>query len=525
MSMGEAIALGIAKGVGEGYTDYYKDQRRERMSDRQMQKSFDTFKKQSQYSYGLQEIGKQTDALGKWETAATMSTNDLAFQVASKIGSNYSKEDRPKVIQNTLKQLQGMTKAELLSRAGYNKPDYSQWIDNPDYQDAIPRSRIAGMADMPDMETTFKYDPRNYADFQKEQGEKVTDYMRKKTDELAAISSMSVVGFGAKPSTELATMIWKNRPEGTAVAMKGAEAVSYDQNLLNSLITNGQAVKVGSQIKLRGELTEKDKELLGIPEVTPVEAPADTSTLYTEPTTKQFVEDKEAKAVEKQQRTMTRDIEKKSGKTVKSYRDLEALGGELENLDDETKAALFGALSTEGLIGATDFGRKLAAKFGNEAAQKARAFLSRMTNVSAALKHEQYGSAQTLTELKTFADQLGDPSLLQNPDTLAEQIKTRLELIGNDLDATVGLEGREAYLTQHPEIAESSLGARWGAKEDTKQTVSDLGEEEAEAPASLFTAQGITQFADQAIASGQYKESQRADLVAYMMQKAGLQQQ
>lgn len=520
MSFGEALALGVAKGVGEGFQDYYRDQRRERMSDRQMAKSFDMFKKQSQYSYGLQEIGKMNDSLGKWETAAKLDTNDLAFQAATKMASVYGKADRPKVIQGALKNFQGMSKAELLSRAGYNKPDYSNYIDNPDYQDAIPRSRIAGMADMPDMESTFQYDPRNYADLQKVQSEKMTDYMRKKADELSAIGSMSVVSFGAKPSEELSTMIWKNRPEGVNVAMKGAEAVSYDQNLLDSLITSGQAVKIGSQIKLRGELTEKDKTLLGIPDVTQQAPTGDVATLYTEPTTKQYVEDKEDKAVQKQQRSMASKVEKDQGQSIKSYTALQDLGDQLQTLSPEAKEILFGGVSLKGALSLTDIGRKIAAKADVEGAQEARKFLSLMENISATLKHEQYGSAQTATELKNFADQLGNPGILQNPETLMDQIGTRKELLGGDLSATIGLEGREAYLAQHPEMAER-LGEVFGGEQIGQ--VSDLGES-TEEPQGQFSSQGITEFVDRAIASGEYKESQRADLVAFMMQKAGLQQ-
>ena len=121
------------------------------------------------------------------------------------------------------------------------------------------------------------------------------------------------------------------------------------------------------------------------------------------------------------------------------------------------------------MLSVSDASKRIAAKKGVKGAQEALKFLSLMENVSAALKHDQYGSAQTATELKTFASQLGNPSILQNPKTLLDQIHTRESLVQSDIDSAIGLDAREAYIAQHPEAA----GIFGKSEEDTKQTVSD----------------------------------------------------
>ncbi|AHK11876.1 hypothetical protein CHOED_016 [Vibrio phage CHOED] len=472
MSFGEALATGLAQGLGEGVQDYYKDQRREKMEVRQLDRSFDMFKKQSQYSFALEGIGKQNEALGAWEDAAKLDTKTLAFQAATKMSAQFSKEDRPKFLRDSMKNLNGMSKAELLSRAGYNKPDYSQWIDNPEYQDAIPMSRVAGMGELPDASSVFKYDPRQFEEQHKVEGEKVTDYMRKKDDEFSAISSMSVINFGAKTSTELNNLIWKNRPSGVGVVMKGADAISYDKNLLDTLINTGQVVQVGPELKLVGELSDVERATFA-PQAPA--APQSTSgspgALYTEPKTEEYLTNQEEKEALKVQRTESKAVEKNQGKTIKSYTSLDDLQSQLESLSPEAQKILFGDTSLKGMLAMTDVGKQLAAKADVAGAQEARKFLALMENISATLKHEQYGSAQTATELKNFADQLGNPSILQNPKTLLDQIRTRKQLVGSSLSAAVGTTGREAYLKEHPDMA-AMLNEVWSSG-DSNQTVSD----------------------------------------------------
>lgn len=516
VNFGSAIARGLVKGLGEGYSTHLEEQRREKREARQLDNTFNMFKKQQQYSFGLQQIGKMNESLGTWETAAKMSTGDLAYQVATKMSSQFSKEDRPKFFRDAMKQLNGLSKAELLSRAGYNKPDYSAYIDNPDYQDAIPRGRIAGMADMPDMTETFKYDPRAYAQEQKAQGEKMTDYMRKKNDEFQSINSMGVMQFGKQLSDEVKNFIWKNRPEGMSVEMKGAEAISYDQNLLTSLVNSGQVVPVGSELKFVGELTPDEQTLFGVGEEaqpTPEEAPVVPTPLYTEPKTEAYLTEQEQKEHTKVQRQEAKNVEKNYGKTIKAYTSLGDLRSQLEALSPEAQSILFGDASLRGLLSLTDVGKQLAAKADVAGAKEARKFLSLMENISATLKHEQYGSAQTKTEMESFADQLGNPGILQNPETLIDQIQTRMDLVGGDLQAAVGQTGAEAYLAEHPDLQEE-LGGIFGQIGQVSDTA------EAPTPDTAAVKAEITQFVDSLIASGEYDESQRAALQAHLEQRA-----
>lgn len=419
---GEAIALGVAKGLGEGYQTHLAEQRRERASDRRMAKTFDMFKKQSQYSYGLQQIGKQTEALGAWESAAKMSTNDIAYKAAVKMSEPYSKADKPKVIQNTLKNFQGVSKADLLARLGYSKPDYSQWIDNPDYQDAIPRARLAGMDEMPDMEQTFKYDPRNYADVQKEEAAKKDKYDKDKKDTLTGINNMAVIGFGAKPSEELAITLWKGRPKGIAVEMKGADAISYDNNLLTSWLNSGQAVKVGAVIKLRSELTMKDKALLGISEEPLVTSQGTQSaaTLYTEPTTEAYIEEKkvkgEAKEMDKAIQKIAKSLGTGKGTPLTTHTELQESLALLDSMDEDALDYLF----TAGY--STDTARDLAAKAGSGSAQKAKDLISKMSGTVNNIRHELFGSALTEGESAAFQKQFADVGTFNTKENLRNQL-------------------------------------------------------------------------------------------------------
>lgn len=477
MAFGDALAMGIVKGIGTGYSQHIQDQRRERMENRRMDKSFDMFKKQKQYSFGLEAIGKENESLGAWEEAAKLGVNDLAFKAATKMAGSFSKEDRPKIIRDSMKNFNGMSKAELLSRAGYNKPDYSQWIDNPDYQDAIPQSRIAGMKEMPGASDVFKYDPRAYEQEQAKVAEKLTDYQRKKKDEFNSINTMGVVSFGAGLSDDVKNYIWKNRPEGVTAQLKGSEVVSYDQNLLTSLVNEGQVVKVGNTMKFVGALEDREKEMLGIGAPTAPQEPTDVKPLYSEPETQQYLSEKEQKEATAKMdsaiKSMGKDLGTGKGTPLTTHTELTDAKKALETMNEDALSYMFSAGFS------LDTVRDISAKFGNEEAQKAKDLISKMSSSVNAIRHELFGSALTEGEAEAFKKQFADVGVFNSKENLSTQLQhliDKAEMGTVEKMAGYTPEQRAAFLERNPQYA--GVMRRVVETDDTqdperKQTVSD----------------------------------------------------
>lgn len=512
MSMGEAIALGIAKGVGQGYQKHFDEQRRERMDLRRMDKSFDMFKKQAQYSYGLEQIGKQNEVLGQWETVAKQNVNDIALQGATKLSQQFAAKDRPAFVRRTMKNMQGMSKAEMLSKFGYNKPDYSQWINDPDYQDAIPMSRIAGMPDMPGADEVFKYDPRMVQQETAAKAEKVTDYMRKREDEFKTISTMGVVSFGGAPSDSVKNFIWKSRPEGVNVTMKGSEAVSYDQNLMTSLINSGQVVKIGNQLKFKNELTDGEMQTLGIDPATVTGEDVTPTPLYTEPQSAEYIEKQEGEKMQKAVKSMSKDLGTGKGTPLTTYSELQDSLDMLNTMDKDALDYLF----TVGFSNQT--AREVAAKFGDKNAQLAKNLISKLSGTVNALRHDLYGSALTEGETAAFKQQFSDIGMLNNKENLATQIQNLMDKsqmgVAEKL-AGYSVEQRRAFLEANPQYKDVM-----GKVEmvDTKQTLSDSSDKDS----GGFTKEGVAAYVDGLIQSGQYSEEQRAELTQFMLSKANI---
>lgn len=518
MAFAEALATGLAQGLGEGFQQHFADQRREKFELKRMDKSFDMFKKQQIYSFGLQEIGKQNEALGAWEDAAKLSVNDLAFQAATKVAEPFSKGDRPQIVRDTLKNFQGMSKAELLSRAGYNKPDYSAYIDNPDYQDAIPQARIAGMADMPTMSETFQYDPRTLEKALTQAGEKMTDFDKKVKmgKQLIANRVQSVTGY--RLSEDVIADLYG---DGSQLQTETKGALNIDPALTRfDQLKNKVYFPVGGEIKLRSEMDKDDwaqwqaeqtgqvgpqpteEEEMDIP--APIGAGSAT---YETPETAEYLAKEEEKAQMKAQQAAAKRVGEKHGKLIASYGALDELEQATQGLSDGAKQYLFGAANWKGAGAISDRVTQLAAKAGDPDAQEAAAYLSLVTNITARIKHDQYGSAQTATELKDFASQLGRPGIFQNPDTLMAQLKARKASVGRDVKSSIGQSDRDAYLAEHKDdpYAASAFGVE---PEETNQTVSDSTEELRKQAAA---------YVDQLIAKGEYDEADREGLIQHLV--------
>lgn len=506
VNFGSAIARGLVKGLGEGYSKHLEDQRRERLDAKRLNDTFNMFQKQIKFRMGMEDIQKQNEALGKWEEVAKLSPQEIVQRGLLKASEVFSPQDRPKFVRDGAKQLDGMEKSALMVHFGYVKPDYSQYVDKPEYQDAIPRKRLAGIADMPDMESTFKYDPRTYAEEQKKKGEKMTDYMRKKEDEFKAINSIGVMNFGKTLSDEVKNFIWKNRPEGVSVEMKGSEAVSYDQNLLTSLVNNGQVVPVGSELKFVGELTEDEQQLFGMgaaPQEAPQEAEA-PAPLYTEPKTQEFIQKQEAEKVDKAVKQMSKDLGTGKGTPLTTYTELNDAMSELDTMSDDALDYLF----TVGW--SNDTVRDLRAKFGDEDAQKAKNLISKMSGTVNSLRHELFGSALTEGEAKAWKQQFADIGVFNNKENLKTQLGHLIEkaqLGVAEKMAGYTPEQRQAFLERNPSYAGVMSKVELGENGQVSDSAAQL-RKEAEA------------YVDELIASGQYDESQREGIINHLINTA-----
>lgn len=480
VNFGEAIAMGVTQGLGQGAQQYYNDMRREKMDAKKISDTFNMFKKQTVYANRVKNVQAMNATAEQWKTQAGKSTNTLAYELAMKSAEGLSKADKPKFFRDTMKQLNGMSKTELLTRGGYTQPDYSQFMDDPTLQDAIPKSYMAyGSEPDESMSEVFKYDPRAYEEVAAKQAEKINMYTQKRDDDIAVINSVSTLNYGSSLSSEAAKTLWK-MSGGADPEMQGATLSSNSTGLMAKWLQKGILVDTGSELVLRSELSDEELDTFA-----PDEAPTEDTTeqpmigadVYEDPTKAAQLTEEKQLAEKKRIDTKVEGLSKGLGKSIQSMNSLEDLGMSLSGLSEDAKEILFGAATLKGALSLTDVGKKIAAKADVPGAKEAREFLSKMTNVSASLKHEQYGSAQTATELKTFADQLGDPSLLQNPETLLAQIESRMNLIGSDVEAGMSAydeDIRNAYLERNPQFKTSVKMALGGEDKGTKQTVSDL---------------------------------------------------
>lgn len=218
MGFGEAIAQGITMGLGQGANQYFTDMRREKMDARKLARKFDNFKKESDYSaaisaeqtkrkqeyestqleeqrkylkeqtqeerkyqtgrfkqeqatrfnyakktakfqMGYEDISTKTAQLTAYEKAVKMPLKELVYQNATKASLNFPKSDRERFIRDYMSRNNGIDRVKALDMAGLTLPDYSQYVNNPDFADAIPKARIAGLQDFPGMDDVFAYEP------------------------------------------------------------------------------------------------------------------------------------------------------------------------------------------------------------------------------------------------------------------------------------------------------------------------------------------------------------------------------
>lgn len=530
---GSAFAQGLLKGVGDAGQKYFEDQRRERMDTRKMSQAFDMFTKQTDYSTaaqaekekgiamykaGMEGIGTMNTQRTEWERVSKMGIKDIVYENALEASKTFEAKDRPAFIRDYMKRKNGINKTVAMNDRGLTLPDYSRYAGKEEYKDAIPQAFLAGDPSMPDADALYKFDPE--AGFMKElevQSEKLTDAQRQRTYDLQTIGDATLLNFQAEPSDRLKSYILGKRGKEGDTMLKGADVISMDNTRIASMIASKQIHRIHGELKFESELDDEERELLGLP----TQPSPDTESMYsgkefTEPNTEAYLEEQKAKATRKEELSMAKQVGDKHGKLLSSYGALEELTDATQTLSEGAKGYLYGEASWKGLGAVSDKVTQLAAKTGDADAQEAAAYLALVTNITARIKHDQYGSAQTLTELTDFASQLGRPGLFQNPDTLLDQIAARKESVGRDIRSSIGDEQRTAYLNQHKDTP--YLSAAFGIQEETPEGTPEG------APVAGTNEQKVRQeipaFVDTLIASGEYDESEREGLTEYLINKA-----
>lgn len=528
---GSAFAQGLLMGAGDAGQKYFEDMRRERFDNRKLEKTFQMFKKQTDYSTAVQSEKEKGVAMYKanltdittkntqreeWERVSKMDVGDIVYENALKASEKFAKADRPAFVRDYMKRRSGIDKVTAMNDRGLTLPDYSQYKGKDEYKDAIPTAYLAGVPELPDADSLFTFDPEaGYLKELGEQAEKLTDAQRERKYNLQTIKDATLLNFQAEPSDRLAAYILGKRGKEGDTVLKGADVISMDNTRIASMIKSRQAFTVGGELKLKSELNDEERELLGLPtQPSPDTQPTPTYSgkEFTEPTTEAYLTEQKEMKARKEELKMAKDVGDKYGKLIGSYGALEELQQATMNLSEGAKAYLYGEASWKGLGAVTDKVTQLAAKTGDKAAQEAAAYLSLVTNITARIKHDQYGSAQTKTELTDFASQLGRPGLFQNPDTLMDQIEARKGSVGRDIRSSVGDEARTAYLNQHKDTP--YLSAAFGVQEEgeTKPTMSDSA-----APNEAKIRQDATAFAEELIKAGEYDESERQGLIDHFV--------
>lgn len=196
MGFGTALAQGLVMGVGRGTEQYFLDQRQDKRDAKQLARKFDNFKKEADYTAALQaeqtkqkqkyeqevaksqeesrlrtskqlakfqmgykDITAKNEALSEWEKVAKLSTQEIVHRNAVKASLYLPKGERDAFVRDFMQRNSGIMKVAALNQGGYTLPDYSQYANNPDFADAIPKARIAGLEDMPGMDEVFTYEP------------------------------------------------------------------------------------------------------------------------------------------------------------------------------------------------------------------------------------------------------------------------------------------------------------------------------------------------------------------------------
>lgn len=503
MAIGSAIAQGILGGVGKAGQQYFDDMRRQRLDDIKIKKSFDAFTKQADYSAAIQtkrdeaqakyqvkaqkemavytagvqeekeksvygyktgmaDIAAKGEQLTEWERVAKMNVQDIVYENALSASEKFAPSDRPAFIRDYLKRKSGVSKTVAINDRGLTLPDYSKYKNNPDYKDAIPVKRLAGVESMPDADSMFSFDESGgFMQAQKEAAVKLDKYDKAKRDAIGVIKDSALMTQQAEPSDAVAEYLWLKRPKEGDIQKSGSEVASNDETRLSAKIVSGDIVKINGMLKFKHELDDGERELLGLPPKTsgvpqapqavPQAAPTVAGAEYTDPTLAAQEEEKEVKELKAETDAKVLEMGKAlgtgKGTPLTAHTELSEARDMINGMDSDALDYMFQVgFSTETV-------RDIAAKYGSESAQKAKDLISKMSSTVNAMRHQLFGSALTEGEAAAFKQQFADIGAFNNKENLLTQLDnliSKSEMGVAEKMAGYTPEQRAAFLERNP---------------------------------------------------------------------------
>lgn len=414
------------------------------------------FKAQSIFTQNMENIRQQGLNQAQWETDAKKTPAQLAQELADQYARNFSKDQYGAAFQQAMSNLNGKTKVELLNQKGSVKADYTQWMNDPTYSDAIPKATGLGGTEV-NPDETFQYVAPEQASAELQT---LTEGDKKRKQTASTIGTTFEIQAGAPLDPAVASYVAGFFPDGLELQGSGANLENQASMILNNLITNGEISKTANGWVFTKDLVayeatqaaqaEQDRvgegtvlAPQGISEVAEASSPdatqapevlADDFSLRTteavSPSKEAFFEKEREAKVKANVKSMNKDFNKTA--TLQTHKTLGELKDKVQTLSPAAQSFLYGAGSLSETL------RSLRAKKGNEGAQEALAFLSELESFAGKVRHEQFGSAQTEGEMRSWYKQLSDPSVLQNPETLLAQLAAKEELMGKDVKAISG---------------------------------------------------------------------------------------
>lgn len=502
MALGTAIAQGIVQGLGTGTQQYFNDQRRERMDARKLARTFDTYKKQADYSAaitaeqtkakqayeketlteqreyqektaetaatrqltgqkklfayeaGYKDIQAKSGQISKFEQMAKLSTRDIVYQNAMKASQNFPKADRAQFIRDFMKRNNGVTKAAALEQGGYTLPDYSQYVNNPDFAEAIPTARIAGLKDAPGMQDMFAYEPPSTTEeepsdmkqWQAEAQNRKGSYK----DTIINTQALGVTDVDPQVLNQLDSQLQFGKQDAVYVDSATGTEVSRPNDYVIRGIQEGRLAVVDGQLTTAvkaQQIQALEQEMQGTPMVPeggegmPTEAPVEAPTELPMTTAETVRLEKKQQEDTKRYRTQAKGIGDKLAKEniTGVVEAIDTARSDLQGLDDEALAYVYSALNE--VQGNPRLAIDAIRKSKDPKAREAAMALQSLMGVLNVELKDRSGAAVTEQEAQRFFAELGRASAV---GSLEETLKGLDNLTNQKLSKAEGyLQGQE----------------------------------------------------------------------------------
>lgn len=512
MSFGEAIAQGIALGVGQGANQYFLDQRRDKMDARKLQRRFDTFKKETDYAaaiqaeeskrreayekqrtletrkfqtesfkqeqdlrfetakktakfeFGYKDIAAKTEALTSWERAAKQSTRDLVYANAIKTSQNFLKADRAAFVRDYMAKNSGITKVEALEMGGYTLPDYSQYANNPDFADAIPKQRLAGLQDFPGMDEVFTYTPPTETDGEVEGAQwQVEQRQRRDAYSASILNNSALIQQGISEVdpmvlNQIDTSLQFGKQDALYVdSATGTEVNRVDDEVIRGLSSGRYAILDGTVMPaMKAQQIQTLQQEFDVPEDT-VDVLAEPEVALPTPSSEQVrtekIEKEETKRFRKQAKGIGDQLAKENVTGVMGA--IETAEEDLKGLDEAALGYVYSALNEA--QGSPRLALDAIRKAKDPKAREASMALQSLMGVLNVELKDRSGAAVTEQEAQRFFAELGRASAVGSLD---ETLKGLSNLRNQKLSKVEGfLQGQEqgtvdTFFASSPKYAE-----------------------------------------------------------------------